>query len=409
MNPFDSSLFTAPSCLPCCTPAPADCPCALLIPPFASPYADYATAAAAIADQVSGCLGYFLLGGDGGAGNSISAAFDGTTISADQDSAFSGGIPSLSNTTYISVSALSSAVLSCVYTTSTDGTPITVSVDLLDCSDGSSVDSDSSASGSGTLTVTVPADGEYVLYFQIMTDEPTYLNSTWDVTSSSAFWVNPVIALWDDSGTTRQLEACPKMLLPLHTESSGDWFADCAAAADEITDFVDNCIGYCPYDAGSWVTVGAFSSTGGSTLTLAATGWKKTNTGATPGMSGSINAEVGETISFAWTTSTAPGTLGDPGASVSLYDDTGTLVYSDSETAAGGTGTMTSGALPYTGRYFVVVNGNGAAGPGPGDPNTVSSTIVITSSGTMSVNPIQARYDLSLTCSGNLDCGDSCP
>ena len=69
MNIYDASLFTAPDCLPCCTPAPADCPCALLIPPFASPYADYATAAAAIADQVGGCLGYFLLGGDGGAGS----------------------------------------------------------------------------------------------------------------------------------------------------------------------------------------------------------------------------------------------------------------------------------------------------------------------------------------------------
>lgn len=390
MNPFDSSLFTAPSCLPCCTPAPADCPCALLIPPFAAPYADYATAAAAIADQVSGCLGYFLLGGDGGAGNSISAAFDGTTISADQDSAFSGGIPSLSNTTYISVSALSSAVLSCVYTTSTDGTPITVSVDLLDCSDGSSVDSDSSASGSGTLTVTVPADGEYVLYLQITTDEPTYLNSTWDVTSSSAFWVNPVIALWDDSSTTRSLWACPKLLLPPLTESTGDWYADCAAAADDITDFSSNCFGYFEPSA----EVATFSANGGGSLnydfvatTVAA------NTGV---MWGSFNADSGDIITVAQD--------GDPGGIfVQIYDYDGVLVEDFSTSS--GVNSVASSALPYTGRYTIKIQ---VIFPPPAAPFT-SLNVDVTSSGSLDPNSIQARYDLGLTCAGLLNCGDSCP
>lgn len=382
MNPFDSSLFTAPSCLPCCTPAPADCPCALLIPPFAAPYADYATAAAAIADQVSGCLGYFLLGGDGGAGNSISAAFDGTTISADQDSASSGGLPSLSNTTYISVSALSSAVLSCVYTTSTDGTPITVSVDLLDCSDGSSVDSDSSASGSGTLTVTVPADGEYVLYLQITTDEPTYLNSTWDVTSSSAFWVNPVIALWDDSGTTRSLWACPKLLLPPLTESTGDWYADATAAATAISTLTNGCKGYIE----STTNVSSFSASGTTSLTLAET--LTAGAMSCPTVWGGINAVDAATI-----TSTITVGAGTAGQTVTIYDDTGTQV----ETSGATTSPWTSAALPYTGRYTVKIAMTSSG-------NTTSMSAAITSSGTMSVNTVQARYDLGLVCAATDDC-----
>jgi len=378
----DKVITSTGDCSACCEP-PADCSCALLIPPFEPwPYADYATAAAAIADQVSGCLGYFGPGGDGGAGNSISAAFDGTTISADQDSAFSGVVPSLSNTTYISVSALSSAVLSCVYTTSTDGTPITVSVDLLDCSDGSSVDSDSSASGSGTLTVTVPADGEYVLYFQITTDEPTYLNSTWDVTSSSAFWVNPVIALWDDSGTTRQLEACPKMLLPPLTEASGDWWTDCANAALAISGQSADCLVYNEYP---YISMSAVDSGTGVNLDAVMEMFNP------PIMWVSLNLEAGETLTAAYTASVGA-------VSVTIFDYEGNEV----ETLLG-VSPLTSAALPYTGRYIVRATGAGDFPVG----TTVS--VDYTSSGAISANQIQSLYNIALDCPARLNCGDACP
>jgi hypothetical protein len=86
--------------------------------------------------------------------------------------------------------------------------------------------------------------------------------------------------------------------------------------------------------------------------------------------------------------------------SIVIYDDTGTLVE-DSSFIPGPT--FTSSPLPYTGRYTVLVIVASDAGGG------TNASGVVTSSGTMSVNPIQARYDLGLTCAGTLDCGDSCP
>ena len=391
----DKVITSTGDCSACCEP-PADCPCALLIPPFEPwPYADYATAAAAIADQVSGCLGYFGLGGDGGAGNSISAAFDGTTLSLDQDSAISGGAPAITNAAYASVSMLSGGTLSGAFTSSTDGTPVNVSIDLLSCSDGSLVDSDSSSSGSGTVTVTAPADGEYVVLVTISSGSTTsYLNTTWDITCSSAFTVNPVIALWDDSGTTRRLWACPKLLLPPLTEDSGTWYADCAAADAVLTsDQVSNCAGYIE----SLTGITTFTATDNTTdIELVAD--LTTEGGTSPIMWAGFNGEAGETllVTFGGTFSGLPPVVS---YEAFLYDDTGVLI--DSSGVVSSAPFEWQPTLPYTGRYTISFFGGGG--------NCLAVAADITATGTFSVNPIQARYDLGLDCSGNLDCGDSCP
>lgn len=221
---------------------------------------------------------------------------------------------------------------------------------------------------------------------------PTTLSVT--ITPSSIYTVNPIIAQWDDSGTTRSLWACPKLLLPPLTESTGTWYASCADAATVLTDAqqVSNCIGYCEG------TPDTFTATDGGTslsLTAAVTGVVDPRYS----MWGGINAVAGATISAAFSYTNDHGS---PTAGLTVYDDTGTQIFFGS--AAGGT--ITSSALPYTGRYTIRLGGGRNDGVAT---DAFSVTGLVTSSGTMSVNEIQARWDGGLTCANLLDCGDSCP
>lgn len=385
MNPFDSSLFTAPSCLPCCTPAPADCSCALLIPPFAAPYADYATAETAIADQTDNCIGYCVQDGD--TGNVFSFAFDGTTITGSADTAYSSPTLALSSYCYFSVSLKSGATVTVPWSISTDGPETVVSASIFDCATGDFVAGEiipPNAGASGTLSFVVPADGEYVLLISgagtlgIL----TYVNFAFTVTCDMDYWVNPVIALWDDSGTTRSLWACPKLLLPPLTESTGDWYADATAAATAISTLTNGCKGYIE----STTNVSSFSASGTTSLTLAET--LTAGAMSCPTVWGGINAVDAATI-----TSTITVGAGTAGQTVTIYDDTGTQV----ETSGATTSPWTSAALPYTGRYTVKIAMTSSG-------NTTSMSAAITSSGTMSVNTVQARYDLGLVCAATDDC-----
>jgi len=386
MNPFDSSLFTAPSCLPCCTPAPADCSCALLIPPFAAPYADYATAETAIADQTDNCIGYCVQDGD--TGNVFSFAFDGTTITGSADTASSSEALALSSYCYFSVSLKSGATVTVPWSISTDGAETAVSASIVDCATGDGVAGEDilpDAGASGTLSFVVPADGEYVLLISglvISLGILTYVNFAFTVTCDMDYWVNPVIALWDDSGTTRQLWACPKLLLPPLTESTGTWYADATAAATAISTLTNGCKGYIE----STTNVSSFSASGTTSLTLAET--LTAGAMSCPTVWGGINAVDAATI-----TSTITVGAGTAGQTVTIYDDTGTQV----ETSGATTSPWTSAALPYTGRYTVKIAMTSSS-------NTTSMSAAITSSGTMSVNTVQARYDLGLVCAATDDC-----
>lgn len=384
MNPYDATLFTAPDCLPCCAPAPADCSCALLIPPFAAPYADYATAETAIADQTDNCIGYCVQGGD--TGNVFSFAFDGTTITGSADTASSSSTLALYSDCYFSVSLKSGATVTVPWSISTDGDETVVGASIVDCATGYSVAGEiipPDAGASGTLSFVVPADGEYVLLISgLAIGILTYVNFAFTVTCDMDYWVNPVIALWDDSGTTRNLWACPKLLLPPLTESTGDWYADATAAATAISTLTNGCKGYIE----STTNVSSFSASGTTSLTLAET--LTAGAMSCPTVWGGINAVDAATI-----TSTITVGAGTAGQTVTIYDDTGTQV----ETSGATTSPWTSAALPYTGRYTVKIAMTSSS-------NTTSMSAAITSSGTMSVNTVQARYDLGLVCAATDDC-----
>ncbi len=371
----DKVITSTGDCSACCEP-PADCSCALLIPTFAAPYADYATAKAVITDPLLvTCEAYN--GSETTVMTSFSSSFDGTTLSASVAwSAAQTGVGPF----FFSVSCLSGKTISVAFTNAD-----ALDIYIRDCF-GSVVES---ATGEATPFTSAALSADGVYYLEIYLNNPvsgSFSSTVISVTSSGVFVPNPVIALWDDSGTTRKLWACPKLLLPPLTESTGDWYASCADANTVLNDplQVSNCVGY---NAGF---ADSFSATdGGISLSFSITAALPPP--AYGPLWGGVNCVKGSTITVAWT--------GEPNGSVSIYDDNGTLIE---DTGGFVTSPWTTAALPYTGRYIVEVialTGSGST--------TASATI--TSSGTLSVNHIQARYDLGLTCAGTLDCGHSCP
>jgi len=364
----------------------------LLIPPFASPYADYATAAAVVADplQVASCIAY----SNDPFADSFTASFDGATLAV--AATFPSDTSSFGDV-WVSIAAKAGATLALIFTDAENG-----AMRIYSC-DGTEIEI-LGPSPSPIVSASLPADGEYYIAIALSSPPMTtqFSSCSFTLTSSDFLWVNPVIALWDDSGTTRQLWACPKLLLPPLTESTGDWYVDCAAADGVlISDDVNGCIGF--FD-GSHATTDTFSfgASGTSSLTLT-----ETSSGVLPNnwvalnAWGGFNGVSGDSISIAYT-ATGTGGTGKSG-SAWLYDDTGALI----ETISSTTGTLTfSAPLAYTGRYTIRVQVSFEVLFLGGN---ITAAATISSSGTLTVNPIQARYDLSLTCSGNLDCGSSCP
>lgn len=400
MNAFDPAIFAegAP-CLPCCT-TPTDCMCALLIPIAVSgpgtyvvtPCPDYSTASALTSSiQVADCMSYcewdgvavFTGFGAGFGLNTLSLTVEGNPDNA----------PTCQAHVWASLAALSGSTIT--VTVGADGGLLGASSSLWKC-DGTFVDNQSGA----TQNFAVPDDGEYIIVCSIISTVPGFGGGTdtlsADITCDDTIWVNPVVALWDDSGTTRKLWACPKLILPPRTEDTADWYVDCAAAAAVMADpdQVSNCVGYLEPNSAPVDTFTA--NDGGTSLTLDVLMTAAVNTISAWG---GINAVAGETLTVAITSD-----AGVPNLGFSIYDDTGTLV----EVIAGASGPFTSSPLPYTGRYSIVFSAQDLTAF-PGIIILTTANFVITSSGAISVNPIQARYDIGLTCPATLDCGDACP
>jgi len=343
------------------------------------------------------CFGYAIAGNPDGTINSFSAdvsVADAITLTAQFANPNPGGIGD--SFMWASLEMLAGSTLTINYDLSGTSSGYGASVFVYDCN-GNLIDSDNDLAMTdpltGTFTFTIADAGVYYVACSggmNPTGGATTGDFIFEIISDDTMVANPVIALWDDSGTTRKLWACPKLLLPPLTELTGDWYASCADAASDISAQVSNCVGY---------IAGAFDSftatDGGTSLTLDVA----TTSPNFPTMWGGVNAETGETISFAFT---ATATSGTPIVSVWVYDDTGTEIFFDNATAT--SGTITSSALPYTGRYTVKVTITSTL-----LMDDVTGTIGITSSGTMSVNPAQARWDAGLTCAALLNCGDSCP
>jgi len=396
MNPYDATLFTAPDCLPCCAPAPADCSCALLIPPFGSPYADYATALAVVdgsgADEKADCYAYII--STAGITSFSSSVATANHLILNGDGTIAASEPL---TVWGSITGQVGDTLSIDWTLPDGDGDSGFWYQVYGC-DGTLLEDGGGLGTSGTITLsaTLPSDGVY--YVSVGSElsptppSPAVFSVTADIYSDNPVLVpNPVIALWDDSGTTRRLWACPKLLLPPLTEDSGTWYADCAAADAIIADQVSNCVGYVDTDSGS---ITSFTATdGGTSLTLAVV-LLAANTSSPPSYGG-ISLATSGTISIAWTATAA----GAGRINAAIYDDTGTVV--DQTAGPVTTNPFVSTSLP-PGRYTVRVQTIDLSG------TQTAYSIVITSSGTMSVNEIQARWDNGLTCASTLDCGDSC-
>lgn len=393
--------LTPAGCLPCGSPAPTPvaCACALLIGkdnPFtvpATPYDSYSDAAAAIAAYVGDCYAFIDSFGGAVTVNSVTAdvsVANEITVTGDEDT---NGV-----TLWVSISVDTGATLTIPWSGTFATAPIGFSggfADLYDCSSGSLVASDTDFFvTSGTLVLTGFPAGVYYLkvYTNSLAGLPLNATASFRITSNVSMVANPVIALWDDSGTTRQLEACPKMLIPPLTESTGTWYADATEAASAISGSVSNCVGYIEEAHGGGS--GFFTATdGGTDLRLNGNG----DGSSTPTLNqwGSINLGSGDVLTVTFTDGMGP-FPGSVSTTFDLYDYTGTLV----QTIGPGASPLAFSAAPYEGRYIVHTS-SVASGVGV---TYAACNALFTSSGTLSVNQIQALYDVGLTCPARDDC-----
>lgn len=386
IDPFDVSRFVkSNTCLPCCTAA-SGCQCALLIPPAFptpfippvntdSPYASHSDAAGVIATQVADCLVYFNLAA---AGSVTSYSVDVTTpnvlifyLDGNPD-----GAPGPQTEMWADFSANAGCVMSVSvgFTGSFDA--------FLYTCDGTLVEEQISIGGSPVSFAPLVSSGEYIIFVVGDTTGSTTFQFT--VSGSTTTIFNPVIALWNDSGTTRQLPACPYLFTP--PDYDGTWYASCADAASALSAEVSNCVGHIS-NPSDW----NFTATnGGTSLTLAGTPI------GTPGVFGSqgcVNATAGGTISVSITALASAGAII---YGISIIDYTGTTILASSSAST------LSFPVPYSGPFLVFIGVNSTS---PDYLLSVSCSIT----GITSVNPVQALWDDGLICPNRLNCGDSCP
>ncbi len=337
-----------------------------------TPYASYSDAATAGSDYVADCLMFDFLA----AGHSPTTK----TASNPTSTQLIGyqAVTGYSQRFWFSLRVASGTDLT--FSWSGSAAPDTASVNYAHYSGvtGNELGFVSTSGDAGSGTILGLSAGTYIFFF---TFGFGINNSTCTLTvdSSLDMVVNPIIIAWDDSGTTRSLWACPKLMIP----PTGPWYANSSDAATAISTLTSNCVGYIE----SLTNITTFTATdGGTSLTLAVV----LTAGATsePVMWGGVNAVDGETITI-----TATAGAGTPSLSASIYDDTGGLVEASGVVAS----PWTSSTLPYKGRYTIKVTTTSTL-------STVALAAAITSSGTLSVNPIQALYDVGLDCPARLDC-----
>lgn len=361
--------YTTPGPCSCCGATPIACACALLIPALGGTFT-YANAVSAITNNVAaGCIGYI----DSAHTTFTAVPTSSTVITLDATFSASGKYYG-----YASITIPAATTITAVY--SVTGGFVIPTLIVYDCAWNFIDGGTAPFSTSGTLVLsTIFSAGTY--YIAVTSDNSTAWNFA--VTVNTSLIPNPVIALWDDGGTTRRLWACPKLQLPPLTESTGTWYANSGAAATAISTLTSNCVGYIE----SMTNVTTFTATdGGATLTLA----EALTSGATscPTVWGGINAVNAATLTFTLTVG-----AGTAKIAVNIYDDTGAIVQASGLQNS----PWTSSGLSYKGRYTFSVAMSSTL-------STTSYSTVVNSSGTMTVNPVQALWDNSLICASRTDC-----
>ncbi len=376
----------------CCGGGPVNAPCALQMPGMdvfswgsQTEYADYATALAAM--ENASCFSFGFSTVDLVA-TPFTGAFTSTfvnnelTVSASTNPS---GMP-LNNFRFSQSITVDAGTLTITFSTSgLDANEVVI----FDAATGLQISDDFVSPASSPFT-TALTTGTYVVMFLAYYPSPTTTTSfSFVATHSAMITVNPVILIYDDSGTTRQLWACPKLLLPPLTEAPPyNQYVDCAEAALQIATYTSDCVGFQSPSTGIDNTLWSATDHGTSI---------DFNAPSSPGGLSdcwcSVNALASETINISYS--------GGTNLSGGIYDDTGTLIEPISDSG----GAFVSSSLTANGRYTVNFN---VFTPFPGTV-TFPLDASVSSSGTMSSNPIQAMYDVGLSCSGRLNCGDACP
>lgn len=174
-----------------------------------------------------------------------------------------------------------------------------------------------------------------------------------------------------------------KLLLPILTEATGDWYPSCADAAADMADQVTNCLTYggsVPLQISRNASVfGALNFDIVSAVPiLAYSFWC------------AMTVQAGNTIGV----STNVGR-----AAFKIYNNLGVLI----QDVPSAPGTAISAPVPYSGKYILRVDSS-AVFLGPTDARTS-----VFAGGTFAFLPPQALYNIGGPLPGRLDCGNSCP
>lgn len=413
----------APMCVVCCTPPPVpqECACALLIPPApeaSDPFSHYDAASSALIATVGDCLVYAIpdIHGDPFGTTQIidtisaDASILGTLVIHEEVSQLTEPPSPLM---WVSLNLKAGSVLTISWDYSDNGSPgDIIGVGSLYRCLGESVENVFAGTSSGSLSFSpVTEEGEYLLAFVIRNGATDNTTASLDATISSddTLTVNPVIALWDDGGTTRQLEACPRLTIP-DPLSSVSAYADETEASTALDDYTSNCVGFSAFPAAIFDAYSFVATDGGTSISLVFSGslvFPGAITTPQNALYGSVNAEGGETISFDWVFATS-GNHGGPGGSVEfrVYDNEGVLVDSTTIfTSDSDSGTWVSVALPFSGRYTVFAQAvSNYVAIGSGDIADISLSLDVSSSGALTVNPIVALYANGDNCPSRLEC-----
>jgi hypothetical protein len=308
------------------------------------------------------------------------------------------------------------------------GSTLTVTSDLAEgggdvtlwLCDGTLIGSQEMGLGPQSYNFSIPSDGTYILRVYYGTTNDWTL--TFPVSCDNTMIANPVIALWNDSGISRQLEACPKLLLPPLTEATGSWYADCASA-EEMAEYIHDCKLYSDVN---------LVSTGGQTAYLVGSAFELrqvVDEGCTLGFQGgllSVNLVGGETITVSAILTciyqecdeappcyTIPGggEVCDQFSLLAEVRDGTTGAVIDVLNASGQANVQTVGGTfvaPYTGRFIFYTRGDFIAA-GPCCLKDIKLEASLSAETAITTNPSQSLYDIGLICPGRLNCGDACP
>lgn len=383
LNWTTGDLMVPAGCLPCCIqniPTPPTenyCQCLFYFPFSATIFANHNVASAAISTQTNNCIAYVAPSQNAFVATQATAALN---VSANTAAGYQHIWASITVGTNVALNIAfnSNAVAG------NNLTSITTALNVYYCN-GVSFSSNTNTGAAGVAAsgyflppVITSAAQYYLEFYTLGFTGSTAVNSAWGLSSNQNIVVNPAVALWDDSGTTRKLWACPKLLLPPLTENTGSWLADLSQAQVVNDNYVNICKVF--IDPGYSKPNTEWDASSNTTALYV------NNVAAVPSWF-SATANSGATISIAWTDCTE--------LSGYIYDDNGDLI----ETIAANSSPFVSANLPYTGRYTISPT---VYEPFPGTCS--GGTYTVTSSASIVFNNVQSLYDVGLTCPGRLDC-----